>query len=149
MAGRRGGGGVAGLLSDLGRVLCSLGDVAAARALLVESAIELRAVGSQGLIAWNTLDDLACLAAAEGKPERALRLSGAAEALREQIGMQLPPPERAQLDRLLASARQALSEEAQAVARAAGRAMALEQAIREASDEEPAGQAGRVGGIRS
>ena len=127
-----------GVLSPLGRVLCALGDVAAARALLMEDAVRLKAMGSLGLMAWQALDNLACLAAAEGEPARALRLCGAAEVLRDQADMRLPPSDLAQLERLLAPARRALSEDDQAAALAAGRAMTLEQAVAYALAEESA-----------
>jgi ATP/maltotriose-dependent transcriptional regulator MalT len=122
-------------LTPLGRMLCALGDVAAARPLLLEDAARLRAMGSPGLIAWQALDNLACLAAAEGEAARALRLGGAAEALREQAGMRLPPGDVAQLERLLAPSRRALGEAARAAAWAEGRAMTVEQAVAEALDD--------------
>lgn len=47
---------------------------------------------------------------AEGEAQRSLRLAGAAAALRQQIGAPLPPPQRAELEELLAPARKTLSD---------------------------------------
>jgi len=75
------------------------------------------------------------LAAAQGQPERALHLAGAAAALRETIGAPLPPTEQEEFERHLEMARQTLDEEAAAKALANGRAMTLEQAIEYALQE--------------
>jgi DNA-binding NarL/FixJ family response regulator len=80
----------------------------------------------------ETLEGFARLAAAEDQPERALRLAGAAAALREAMGTPLPPFWAADLERSLEPARQALSAEAWAAAWAAGRAMPLAHAVTEA-----------------
>jgi len=70
-------------------------------------------------------------AAAQGQAQRAARLLGSAEALRETIGAPLPVSDRAHYDydRYAASIRVALGEERMAAAWAEGRAMTLEQAI--------------------
>ena len=93
----------------------------------------LRSLGEWRAIAF-VLEDFGGLAAAQGQPERALRLAGAAAALREALGAPLPPTERARLERWLAPARDALDEAAQASAHAAGRAMSLEDAMSYALD---------------
>jgi hypothetical protein len=58
-----------------------------------------------------------------------LQLAGAAEALREEIGMQLSAGERERFDHLRARARSSLDGEAAAAAWNAGRSMSLEQAF--------------------
>jgi hypothetical protein len=74
------------------------------------------------------IEDYAGLAAAEARPEQALRLAGFAAALREAIGAPLPPAEQARVDRMIAPARDALQQEA-ATAWEIGQTLDLEQAI--------------------
>jgi predicted ATPase len=77
----------------------------------------------------SALDSLAGIAQEHGRPERAARLLGAAEALRESIGEPLSPVMRTEYDRDVAATRAQLDEPTYAVARAAGRALPLEQVI--------------------
>jgi hypothetical protein len=79
-----------------------------------------------------SLEALAGLAAMQGQPARALRLAGAAAALRDRIGEQPWPANQAALTRRLAAAREALSAEAQAATWADGQALTVEQAVAEA-----------------
>ena len=72
---------------------------------------------------------LAGLAAAQGRPTRALRLAAAATALVEATGQRNSPAWHAMLERWLAPARRTLSPEACAAACAAGRAMPLDDVI--------------------
>jgi predicted ATPase/class 3 adenylate cyclase len=76
-------------------------------------------------------EGLAKLAALRGSPVRAARLWGAAEALREQMGMSLSKFDRANSDyeRDLALVRSALDEATFEAAWAEGRAMSFEQAV--------------------
>jgi hypothetical protein len=87
------------------------------------------------------LDEFARLALAEhgaAGAGRAALLFGAAAALRERIGAPLPPVERAEHDRCVAAARQALGEAAYGERMAAGRAAptdaAAAYALGEAAD---------------
>ena len=66
------------------------------------------------------------------EPERAARLWGTVEVLRETTRKRTAPGSRATYERALAAARAQLGEEAFAAAWAAGRALTLEQAIAEA-----------------
>jgi hypothetical protein len=75
------------------------------------------------------LEALMWVAAERGQPHRAAHLGGAAEALREALGVPLPADGRAGHDQTLAALRAALGEESAATAWAAGRALALEDAI--------------------
>jgi hypothetical protein len=86
----------------------------------------------------DALEGYGALAAAQGAPRRALRLAGAAAALRERERGTRPlsPREQITRDRRLAPARQALSAEEQAAAWAEGQAMTLEQAIADALEEQ-------------
>ena len=72
---------------------------------------------------------MARVASATGRCERAARLFGAAELLRETLGHHFAPPVQADHDKYVASARAGLEERAFAAAWAGGRAMTLEQAI--------------------
>jgi hypothetical protein len=67
--------------------------------------------------------------------QRAVRLYGAAEALREAIGMPLPLYERTQYERDIEASRKNLDERTFTNARAEGRAMTLEQAVAFALEE--------------
>ena len=65
-------------------------------------------------------------------PERAARLWGAAEALRQSIAARTAPAARATRERLMAAAREQLGEAAFAAAWAEGQEMTMEQALAEA-----------------
>src|SRR5262249_24552660 len=126
----------------LGRVTYVQGQYGAARALFQESLAIFRELGNKHGIAAS-LEGLAEVVVAGGQPERAARLFGAAEGLREAIGAPLLPAERAEHDRSIAAACTALGEEAFAAAWAEGRALSLEGAVRYAL-EEPGADAPRL-----
>jgi non-specific serine/threonine protein kinase len=75
------------------------------------------------------LPGLAGLATLEGDPARALRLAGAANALEENAGIWAFPPIRDRHERWLAAARDAVDRLAGEAAWAAGRALALDDAV--------------------
>lgn len=90
------------------------------------------------LIATESLEGLACAAGTRGEAERAVRLFGASQALREALNYQQPPGEHALREPYLA-ARSRLDEAAWEAAFAEGKAMELEEALRYALyKEEPA-----------
>jgi predicted ATPase len=120
--------GIAHGLVCLGAVACDQGDYGAARALFEEGLAICTERGYQRWIA-NYLEGLAAVAVAQEQFERAARLLGTAEGLREATGAALPPAERAGHDRSVAAVRTALGEDAFAAAWAEGRAMPLEQAV--------------------
>jgi tetratricopeptide (TPR) repeat protein len=129
---------IARSLFVLGRVAESLGDYAAARALYKESLVIGRigrVVGDNWDIA-SCLEGLAGLFVAQGEPVRAVRLWGAADALRKSMGTPIPPVYGADYERSVAAARAQLGEKAFAAAWAEGRMMSLEQVL---SGGEPAG----------
>ncbi len=76
---------------------------------------------------------LVLVAVTAGCPERAARLAGAIDALRQRAGATLEPSLAERVDPAVAVARAALGEEAFAAEWAAGRAMALEQILTEAT----------------
>jgi predicted ATPase/transcriptional regulator with XRE-family HTH domain len=117
----------AAALRSLALLANTAGDDAAAGRYLVKALAIWREGGWEHRVA-ETLEVLAGRAAA-GAPERALRLAGAAAAVRETTGRPLPALRRTALERQLAPARRALGPEAVAAAVAAGRADSPEQAV--------------------
>jgi tetratricopeptide (TPR) repeat protein len=101
--------GIASALVSLGRVAHDQGNYGVARALLEESLTICRELGHKRDIAQN-LEGLAAVAVAQAQSERAARLFGAAEGLREAMGAPLPPAVRAGHDRSVAASRTALGE---------------------------------------
>jgi hypothetical protein len=77
----------------------------------------------------DSLDAFAALAAARNQPVRALRLAGAARALRDAVGASSAPASTAFLERLLRPARAALGVAAQEDEVARGRTMTPEHAV--------------------
>jgi non-specific serine/threonine protein kinase len=119
----------------LGRGEIYRGDLEAARTLLAES-VTLYQVAGRSLGVAECLESLASLATAEGEPLRAARCLGAAEALRDAAGAPLPPSERPEYVAIITAIRAGCSEEMFAAAWTEGRAMSLEEALREALAEE-------------
>jgi predicted ATPase/transcriptional regulator with XRE-family HTH domain len=115
-------------------VLCGLGHVALvqedyqrAHTLFTESLKVARDADLEHLIV-TSLEGLARLAAAQGQPERALRLAGAVTACREQRGQQPSLRERDELAQMLAAASEETGAATRDVAWAEGRSLTLEQA---------------------
>src|SRR5262249_25109293 len=123
-------------LNNLGKIAREQGDTRTARALHRESLEIRRELGDKGGFPWS-LEAFARLAA-PGEPARAARLWGAAEALRDSLGLPLPRNEREEYDRSVAAVREALSQEAFAKAWAAGRTMPVEKAIHYALETDDA-----------
>ena len=121
---------------DLGCLALDQGEYRAARPLLAES-LAMRRAHADKLGTLYSLIAFSSLAAAEGRPQRALRLAGAAMGLADAIGLRLVPTYRGRFDRWLAVARQAVNDEAAGAAWAEGRALPLESAVAEALEEAP------------
>jgi tetratricopeptide (TPR) repeat protein len=124
---------VATLLTNLGMVDVDVGQVALARSRFEESAALVRHLRDLAGTAM-LLDGLAGLAAIRAQSGRALRLAGAAAALREALGKSHPHNVRDWLERKLAPARASLGTEAAAAAWAEGHAMDPERALADALD---------------
>jgi non-specific serine/threonine protein kinase len=92
-------------------------------------------VGNKHTIAI-LMEYFALLAAAQQQPERAARLFGAAESLRERIGVPLHPDDQKEHDQKEAAAREALGEPAFSTTWEAGRAMTWEEAVAYALEED-------------
>jgi predicted ATPase/DNA-binding XRE family transcriptional regulator len=114
----------------LGRVAWARGDAATACARLRESLAIWQATGNRKYFA-ECLEALAALAAGTGGPERAARLLGAADGLREAAGSRRWPVEEPEHQATVAATRAALGEAAFACAWEAGRAAPLEQIVAE------------------
>jgi ATP/maltotriose-dependent transcriptional regulator MalT len=117
---------IARCLAGMGRVALTQGDLGLARTQLTES-LQLSRAGGQRLAIARGLEAFAALASAEQQPERALRLAGAALALRESIGQAHGASSR--LEKLLDPVRSRRGEAAAAALLAEGRAMPPDEAV--------------------
>ena len=123
--------GIAGSLADLGNLARDQGDFATSRRLHRQSMKAFEELDHKRGIA-RLLECFACTAAADSRPESALRLAGAAAALRQAVGAVLTGAEQMRLEKALAPAREALTNAAGSAAWMEGWAMPLEAAIAEA-----------------
>jgi predicted ATPase/transcriptional regulator with XRE-family HTH domain len=119
------------VLAYLGDIAARQGELAQARAWLTEGLTLALRQGTRQNIAYG-LEGFAALAVAEGQPVRALRLAGAASALRVAIGAPLYPRWQARLDGWLAPAREAIGLEAAEETWKTGAALAYAAACEEA-----------------
>ena len=120
--------GTAESLLALGKVLVAEGDYAAARAQYEESLVIAGELGEKWIIA-ACLVELGEVVAAQRQLAWAAQLWGAAEALRDALGIPIQPVERADYERAVSSARVHLGERVFAAAWAQGRSMTPEQAL--------------------
>ncbi|GAB3004181.1 BTAD domain-containing putative transcriptional regulator [Saccharothrix stipae] len=102
---------VALIVAELGFIAEQRGDADAARALHLEGLAAARKAADPRSVAL-AFEGLAGAEALSGDHERAARLLGAAAALRERVGAPLPTGERGDVDRITATCRSALGEEA-------------------------------------
>jgi hypothetical protein len=99
-----------------------------------ESLVIRRELGDRLGVA-GSLEGLAAAERAQGDPEQAVRMLGAAAALREAIGSPLPPGARPAYDEQVAALRASLGEAAYCAAWGAGRALTWERAAAKALGE--------------
>lgn len=118
-------------LAVLGYLALDRGEVSRAAKIAAQAATLLRGLKATWKIP-ECLEVLAGVAGARGQPERAARLFGAAEALREVNGAPMNTADRAIYSRSVATARAGLSATALTAAWSAGRALTVDQAIEEA-----------------
>lgn len=122
-------------LNFMGNAALARGDMAEASRLYARSLVLRHEMGDrEGLAA--PLEGLAAVAGRLGKLERAYRLYGAAEALRDSIGSPLPPTDVTLHSSTIASLKSGPSEDARTAEWEAGRAMHIEQAVAYALSEE-------------
>ena len=140
--------GIEGALQALAFLSIDQGDASTASNLFAESLTLAREGGDRWEIA-RSLDGLAGVAV-ETRPDRAVRLAGAASALREVVGILPQPEDRERLDRWLNAAKRRLGPEDYTAAWTAGVTMPLDHAVALAltpeDDPDQALQAGRSGG---
>jgi tetratricopeptide (TPR) repeat protein len=120
--------GTAASLSTLGAAVLGRGDPEAAEGFILESLALVSMVENQLLTAEN-LEVLASVTGVRGEDARAARLWGAAESLRESLGIPLTSSERVLHDGHIAAVRSRLGEEAWEEAWAQGQAMSLEEVV--------------------
>jgi len=118
------------LLWLLGYAASVQDDYAKARTFYAEALAILQELGVKWLIA-SCLDGLAEVAVAQGQPEWAAHVLGAAALLREALGVSPPPYNLANYERTVATTRAQLGEERFGAAWAEGREMTLEQVLAE------------------
>jgi non-specific serine/threonine protein kinase len=121
-------------LTNLGAVACEAGDLGGSGAAYREALTIDRRLGNREGMSYS-LDGLGAVAAGRGAWERAARLGGAAEALREEIGAVLEPLEQRTHDGWVGRLREALDPATLDREWACGRAMDLAEAVREALEE--------------
>ena len=125
-------GAIAVSRQSLGDTALERGDLATARDLYVAALTSLAAADprASGNVRYTTvcLGSFAALAARELQAERAGRLWGAVEAVEARLGIQLQRTDRLRYERALADVVGAAFD----AAVAAGRALTLDQAVREA-----------------
>ncbi len=87
------------------------------------------------LSAYDFLTGMAAVAAGATHPERAARLSGAAEGVIVAIDYRIPPFDRAEFDRYIQTAREQLGDAKFAALASEGRALTMEEAVAYALEE--------------
>ena len=119
---------VAGALYNLGSVAAREGRNDEAEALLHESLEGARVLLDKELVIW-CLEELAALAVSRGDGERAAKLTGSIETLREETGHAPQPDERRLNEQTRTALASELSPESLAAALALGREMTFEEVV--------------------
>jgi predicted ATPase len=122
--------GTAGSLGDLGNLAREQGNYQGADSLYRESMKIFQQLEHKRGIA-RVLESFACSAAEQAQPERALRLAGAAAALRKILGAPLTASEQQKLERCLEPVRQGMTIHAGGTAWLEGWSMSIERAVEE------------------
>ncbi|MGH3087503.1 MAG: helix-turn-helix transcriptional regulator [Rubrobacteraceae bacterium] len=138
--------GLAKTFNVRGDLALAQGDLEAARASYEEARLIFDDLDDGWWLAWS-LEGLAGVAAARGRPSRAARLFGAAETLREEISGPRPAAHRADYERRLADARSRLDEETFEAAWAEGKTMTPEQALASEESEQTRAEPFRRAGL--
>jgi predicted ATPase/DNA-binding SARP family transcriptional activator/DNA-binding CsgD family transcriptional regulator len=129
--------GIVSLLCNLGTIAQEQGDHERAAELFKESVKRNRKLGNRAILA-ELVEGIAGVLGAYGGAVRAARLYGAAEALREAIGVPLPESDRPRYERHVAAACSVVDKETWKEAWAEGKAMGLEQVVEYAIYEDDA-----------
>ena len=120
--------GVANLFADMGSMASERGDYDQARHFYEEGMVIFSGLGDVRGIA-HLFEACAQMAARRGSFERALRLAGAAAALREEFSAPLSPDEEVTLRQTVKSARESMGDAPGDLAWREGHAMSAEKAI--------------------
>ncbi len=123
--------------SELAHIERYEGHYARAEAVYRQTIKEWQRIGHRAAVA-HQLECLATLAMQAQNPERAARLLGAAEVLREKVGIGMTIPEQAEYERTVGELRSGMDPAAFAAAWAAGRALNMDEAVRDALAADPA-----------
>jgi hypothetical protein len=115
-------------LAHLGWVAIDQGEYDRARRLLAESLTTAHELGDARVVI-DGLENFAYLAIVVGRADRAARLRGAAEALRERIGIPVTPGQRSIYDGDALAVRAGLGDATFAATWSEGKAMSVEQAV--------------------
>ncbi len=116
------------MTSELGHIARHTGDMKEARRTYQETIKGWQDWGNRSAIA-NQLECFAFIAIAEEEPQRAIKLLGAAEALREKISSPMTDYEQIEYDKEVAQLRSLLTESDFNPLWAEGRALTMEPAI--------------------
>ena len=114
--------------SELAHIEREQGQYRQAISMYRETILEWQRLGHRAAIA-HQLECFAFIAKAQEQPERAAKLFGAAEALREKINIAMMPQERIEYEREVTDLRAGMDESVFNSAWAQGRAMTMEEAI--------------------
>jgi predicted ATPase/class 3 adenylate cyclase len=114
--------------SQLGHIARYTDDLASAKSIYRETIIGWQDIGNRGAIA-HELESFAAIAITEEEPQYALKLFGAAEALRERSHSPMTDFERVEYTQMVAHVRSLLDETETVSLWAEGRSMTTEQAI--------------------
>ena len=117
-----------GTRSEIGHVLRHQGRYKEAETIYRDTILLFQEQGQYAAIA-HELECFAFIAGAVGQNERAARLLGAAEALRESISSSMTPMERPEYETFIAKLHQVMAEETLKAAWEQGRALSMEAAI--------------------
>jgi non-specific serine/threonine protein kinase len=128
--------GLAAALVNLAKTHLAQEDLAHAGEFLLEGLASARDMDDRREVV-DILEIIGQLWAAEGRFDRAARLLGAAEALRETVRQSIHPLGEADHEAAIGRAREALGMERFAAARAQGRAMSFDRAVAYAIDPTP------------
>ena len=120
--------GVSANLNSLGAVAYGEGDFAAARSHFAEALATSQELQEKTIISF-ALEGFAALAAESGDAKRAVRLAGAADELREQVGFEIEPFERRFRECYLSQLKAKMDEDTFAKLYEQGRKLKLEEAV--------------------
>ena len=114
--------------SELGHIARHTGDTNRAKEIYRETLQNWQDLGNRAAVA-HELECFGLLAVTDEEPQRAIKLFGAAEALRERIQASMTDYERLEYDRAIAQLHSMLAEAEFAALWSQGRSMSMEQAI--------------------